>query len=205
MKYMYDSLTTSPRNAPIQHCNSNASVHFAIPLPTVTCNLSPVTWIHTFSAKEKDTETGLSYFGARYYSSDLSIWLSVDPMAEIYPGNSPNVYCGNNPISNVDEYGMDFVDFNLEYFLFHDPPQKKDPKRPNSQDNPYVLDDFVVKAPTKQTPSPSKKESAYFSIPYTVPMVLIRVGEAVEIAVATGIASFISGLSVLMQGDTRPL
>ena len=35
---------------------------------------------YTFSAKEKDTETGLSYFGARYYSSDLSIWLSVDPM-----------------------------------------------------------------------------------------------------------------------------
>ena len=33
---------------------------------------------HTFSAKEKDTETGLSYFGSRYYSSDLCIWLSVD-------------------------------------------------------------------------------------------------------------------------------
>ena len=34
---------------------------------------------YTFSAKEKDSETGLSYFGSRYYSSDLSIWLSVDP------------------------------------------------------------------------------------------------------------------------------
>ena len=33
---------------------------------------------YTFSAKERDAETGLSYFGARYYSSDLSIWLSVD-------------------------------------------------------------------------------------------------------------------------------
>ena len=32
---------------------------------------------HTFSAKERDSETGLSYFGAWYYSSDLSIWLSV--------------------------------------------------------------------------------------------------------------------------------
>lgn len=29
--------------------------------------------LHTFSAKERDTETGLSYFGSRYYSSDLSI------------------------------------------------------------------------------------------------------------------------------------
>ena len=37
---------------------------------------------HTFSAKEKDSETGLSYFGSRYYSSDLSIWLSVDPIIQ---------------------------------------------------------------------------------------------------------------------------
>ena len=34
-----------------------------------------------FSAKERDPETGLSYFGSRYYSSDLSVWLSVDPMS----------------------------------------------------------------------------------------------------------------------------
>jgi RHS repeat-associated protein len=40
--------------------------------------------IFTFSAKERDSETGLSYFGSRYYSSDLSIWLSVDPMRKNY-------------------------------------------------------------------------------------------------------------------------
>ena len=39
---------------------------------------------YTFSAKEKDPETGLSYFGSRYYSSDLSVWLSVDPNGEDY-------------------------------------------------------------------------------------------------------------------------
>lgn len=60
---------------------------------------------HTFSAKEKDTETGLSYFGARYYSSDLSIWLSVDPMSDKYPSLSPYVYCANNPIKLVDPNG----------------------------------------------------------------------------------------------------
>jgi RHS repeat-associated protein len=37
---------------------------------------------YTFSAKERDLETGYSYFGARYYDATLSIWLSVDPMAE---------------------------------------------------------------------------------------------------------------------------
>ena len=60
---------------------------------------------HTFSAKEKDSETGLSYFGARYYSSDLSIWISVDPMSDKYPSFSPNVYCANNPVKLVDPNG----------------------------------------------------------------------------------------------------
>ena len=63
---------------------------------------------HTFSAKEKDSETGLSYFGARYYSSDLSIWLSVDPQASKYPSLSPYVYCANNPIKLVDPNGEEW-------------------------------------------------------------------------------------------------
>ena len=59
----------------------------------------------TFSAKEKDSETGYSYFGSRYYSSDLSIWLSVDPMSDKYPSLSPYVYCADNPIKLVDPNG----------------------------------------------------------------------------------------------------
>ena len=60
---------------------------------------------YTFSAKERDAETGLSYFGARYYSSDLSIWLSVDPMSDKYPSLSPYVYCADNPVRLVDPNG----------------------------------------------------------------------------------------------------
>ena len=62
-------------------------------------------WTFTFSAKERDTETGLSYFGSRYYSSHLSIWLSVDPMSGKYPSFSPYVYCANNPVKLVDPNG----------------------------------------------------------------------------------------------------
>ena len=62
-------------------------------------------WTYTFSAKEKDSETGLSYFGSRYYSSDLSIWLSVDPMASKYPSLSPYTYCADNPVKLVDPDG----------------------------------------------------------------------------------------------------
>ena len=68
---------------------------------------------YTFSAKERDTETGLSYFGARYYSSDLSIWLSVDPMAAKYPSLSPYVYCADNPVKLVDPNGEDIVPYGL--------------------------------------------------------------------------------------------
>ena len=63
---------------------------------------------YTFSAKERDPETGLSYLGSRYYSSDLSIWLSVDPMAHKYPSLSPYVYCANNPVKLVDPNGEEF-------------------------------------------------------------------------------------------------
>jgi RHS repeat-associated protein len=64
---------------------------------------------HTFSGKERDEETGYSYFGARYYDSDLSVWLSVDPMASKYPSLSPYVYCMNNPIRLVDPNGMEVI------------------------------------------------------------------------------------------------
>jgi len=45
------------------------------------------------------------YFGARYYASDLSVWLSVDPMSDMYPSLSPYNYCALNPISYIDQNG----------------------------------------------------------------------------------------------------
>ena len=62
---------------------------------------------YTFSGKERDEETGFSYFGARHYNSDLSIWLSVDPMSDKYPSTSPYTYCGNNPVKLVDPNGRE--------------------------------------------------------------------------------------------------
>ncbi|MDP2187239.1 MAG: RHS repeat-associated core domain-containing protein, partial [Sphingobacteriaceae bacterium] len=63
---------------------------------------------YTFSGKERDMETGLSYFGARYYDAGLSIWLSVDPMADKYPSLSAYNYCAWNPVMLVDPDGRSF-------------------------------------------------------------------------------------------------
>jgi RHS repeat-associated protein len=60
---------------------------------------------YTFSAKERDPETGYSYFGARYYDADISVWLSVDPMAHKYPSMSAYMYCAGNPVMLVDPDG----------------------------------------------------------------------------------------------------
>jgi len=44
---------------------------------------------YKFSGKEKDEETGYSYFGARYYMPELSIWSAVDDEADKAPAWSP--------------------------------------------------------------------------------------------------------------------
>jgi RHS repeat-associated protein len=68
---------------------------------------------YTFSGKEKDVETGYSYFGARYYDSGLSIWLSVDPMSDKYPNLTPYNYCANNPVILVDPDGREVFDASI--------------------------------------------------------------------------------------------
>ncbi|RST26319.1 RHS repeat domain-containing protein [Chryseobacterium lacus] len=61
---------------------------------------------YKFNAKELDEESGLYYYGARYYNPRLSVWYGVDPLAEDYPSWSPYVYTFNNPIRYIDPTGM---------------------------------------------------------------------------------------------------
>ena len=69
----------------------------------------------SFTGKERDSETGFSYFGARYYDSDvLTGWLSEDPLADKYPSLSPYNYCAWNPVKLVDPDGEDIWELNNE-------------------------------------------------------------------------------------------
>ena len=61
---------------------------------------------YKFSGKELDEETGYNYHGSRYLDPGISIWLSVDPLADLFPGYSPYNYALNNPIRLIDPSGM---------------------------------------------------------------------------------------------------
>ncbi len=61
---------------------------------------------YKFNGKEFDQETGLYYYGARYYDPKISLWLSVDPLAEKYPGMSPYNYTAGNPVRYIDIKGL---------------------------------------------------------------------------------------------------
>jgi len=56
---------------------------------------------YKFNGKELDSETGMYYYGARYYIPELSIWGSVDPLSDKYPSMSPFMYCAGNPVRLV--------------------------------------------------------------------------------------------------------
>jgi RHS repeat-associated protein len=61
---------------------------------------------YQFSGKEKDEETGYNYFGARYYDSDLSVWLSVDPMSDRQPYLTAYHFVRNSSIVRIDPNGL---------------------------------------------------------------------------------------------------
>ena len=58
-----------------------------------------------FSTKYLDQETGLYYYGYRYYSPGMGRWLSRDPIGE-FGGLNLYGFVGNRPISRIDPKGL---------------------------------------------------------------------------------------------------
>ncbi|WP_434574817.1 RHS repeat domain-containing protein [Riemerella anatipestifer] len=67
---------------------------------------------YLFNGKELDSETGLYYYGARYYDPKTSIWLNVDPLAE--KTMQPYAYTNNNPIMLIDPDGQEPTPFYIK-------------------------------------------------------------------------------------------
>jgi RHS repeat-associated protein len=60
---------------------------------------------YRYTGKEKDAESGLYYYGARYYAAWTCQFLSVDAMAGETVGFSPYAYANNNPVMFNDPTG----------------------------------------------------------------------------------------------------
>jgi RHS repeat-associated protein len=91
-------------------CETMASLPFGDAQQTSgSCFPSPA----FFTGKERDTESGLDYFGARYYASNMGRFMSPDPgkinlkhLANPQKWNK-YAYVLNNPLSLVDPDGME--------------------------------------------------------------------------------------------------
>ena len=64
---------------------------------------------YLFNAKEFDEETGMYYYGARYYEPRLSLWMSTDASQEKHPNITTYCYVVANPIKFIDPDGNDIV------------------------------------------------------------------------------------------------
>jgi RHS repeat-associated protein len=73
---------------------------------------------YRFTGKELDSETGLMYFGARYYDPRQAQWASVDPALGMR--NDPRncwvyTYGSNSPLVLVDPDGREEVDRTIQF------------------------------------------------------------------------------------------
>jgi RHS repeat-associated protein len=78
---------------------------------------------YKFTGKERDTESGNDYFGARYFGFSMGRFLSPDPLgpwvADVNDPQSWNFYAygRNNPLINIDPTGLDCLHFNSDNSL----------------------------------------------------------------------------------------
>ena len=67
---------------------------------------------YKYVGKERDEETGLYYYGARYYASWIGRFVSVDPLQDKYPYYTPYQYAGNKPVTMLD------IDGNIHHLCY---------------------------------------------------------------------------------------
>jgi RHS repeat-associated protein len=70
-----------------------------------------------FSTKYQDAETGLLYYGYRYYSAGMGRWLSRDPIEE---GGGFNLFAlvGNDSVNELDYLGLEEIDLHHGWPLY---------------------------------------------------------------------------------------
>ena len=80
-----------------------------------TCFASSFTPRHQFTGQERDDESDLDYFGARYFGASLGRFTSPDPLMASAKASDPQTwnryaYTLNNPLRYVDPDGLEVPD-----------------------------------------------------------------------------------------------
>ena len=116
---------------------------------------------YTFTGREYDSESGLYYYRARYYDSELGRFLSPDPI-DFAGGINFYTYVKNNPLTLIDPTGTDWVDDGIwigiqlivpPYIGIFIPRPGSDPKnwrngggKPNTRLHPPYIPEFDERA-----------------------------------------------------------
>jgi RHS repeat-associated protein len=66
---------------------------------------STIDQLFMFSTKQYDIQTGLSYYGYRFYSPAIGKWITRDPIGEL-GGINLYGFVENNPVNFVDPWGL---------------------------------------------------------------------------------------------------
>jgi RHS repeat-associated protein len=147
---------------------------------------------YRYTGKERDEESGLYYYGARYYASWLGRWTSCDPAGFV---DGPNLfaYVLNNPVGANDPYGTQAADEPKEEFYA----DGTDPETgayesysvtPDLETNEYVEfePDTITVSPEKTNASPPGHTDAespqifFESEPFDGDALMAQVNEALQ-------------------------
>jgi RHS repeat-associated protein len=131
-----------------------------------------------FSTKYFDAESGLYYFGYRYYSPSQGRFLSRDPSGEFNGGANLYAFVGNDPVDKVDALGLnsisnDLIDAIVETYMETGRTIPGQPPLATVLDNyrrrhPGVFERWESNAPATQIPS-SPAPSPYTGVAMSAP------------------------------------
>lgn len=73
---------------------------------------------YSYTGRERDPDTGLMYYRARWYDAENGRFISADPIG-LAGGINEYAYVGNNPLNGTDPTGLHEIDvhYYLTYFL----------------------------------------------------------------------------------------
>ncbi|UKB85049.1 RHS repeat-associated core domain-containing protein [Chryseobacterium sp. MEBOG06] len=173
--------------------NSSAqTTQFFLNLPFGETMLEQRTGVYNnpykFNAKELDKETGLYYYGARYYNPRASIWYGVDPVAVYNPSMETQFYGNGQHNGGVYFWG----NLNPYIYTYQNPIKYIDP------DGKQVVTPFIVPPPPLvpgAIPS-NKKESGVYYRP-GIPFPIFDTGSLLE-----GVNKQLDKSNVVMLGFT---